>query len=708
MDEDIKTQLFHKLKNANINEQKLKEGINNKKINNYLKIIIENTEEKDLNTNLWFELAINMPIDYNFKNIIKLINLIKNKIIKNKKEIIRSIELLNNNIEPKFRFKTKNDLLEFLKNTTENKKTVLSKIINECEYNLEVEEIIKIINEKITNVDKKIRNILNEGELAKLHTPYTNYQKNNKILEDHLKRTGGKYITRFPPEPNGFLHIGHAKSLFLNFGYAELHNGECIVRFDDTNPKNEKKEYYDSIIESIKWMGYKINKITAASDHFDTLIEFGYKLIETGYAYVCHLTGEEIKEYRDLFKYSPYRNRPKLENKELFNKMINGELKEGEATLRLKQEYNKDNPLTQDLVAFRIINKEHPRNTKNIYPSYDFTHCLNDSLEDITHSFCSREFVSRKETYYWLINKLNLYKPVQWEFARLNISQTVLSKRKLTKLVEAKVVEGWDDPRLYSLMGLRRRGVTPNAIKNFISQVGYTFNNETIIDVKKFNYAIREDLIKTSRRIYGVIDPLLIEIKNFNFNNKITLKDFGTIGIERQVPVSNKLFINKSDFIGCINCKIDESCNTCFIPEGFQRLTIKNPVFLLKLFPIKVIEILNDRIIVEQIDNINLEPYKSKKYIQWVDYNNNVPVKYYNYSNLFNSFNPEEVDFMKDINTNSLEIKEGFADIRLKNSKKEERYQFDRIGYYCLDISNKEDSKKPIRLNLTIKLKSSI
>ncbi|KAG0418005.1 putative glutamine--tRNA ligase, partial [Dictyocoela roeselum] len=331
----------------------------------------------------------------------------------------------------------------------------------------------KIENEDSPNI-KSANNAYEDGLLAMLHRPGENPQLNEKIRAEHLKRTNGKVVTRFPPEPNGFLHIGHAKALNLDFGYAEKYGGITYLRFDDTNPRNEKEEFYQKIIEDVEWLGFKPYKVTAASDYFDQLIDFAFVLIDKGLAYCCHQTKEEIQEYRKCNKPSPWRGRSIAMNRELFKEMIDGKWPEKSICLRLKMDFLSKNPLMHDLIAYRVIKQPHIRAKKvyNVYPSYDYTHCINDSLEDITHSFCSREFYSRRESYYWVVDSLEIYRPVQWEFSRLNISNTVLSKRKLTKLVDEKIVDGWDDPRLYTISGLRRRGVPPNAINRFARSGG--------------------------------------------------------------------------------------------------------------------------------------------------------------------------------------------------------------------------------------------
>eukprot|EP00268_Persea_americana_P068067 TRINITY_DN9432_c2_g1_i1.p1 TRINITY_DN9432_c2_g1~~TRINITY_DN9432_c2_g1_i1.p1 ORF type:complete len:560 (-),score=106.21 TRINITY_DN9432_c2_g1_i1:68-1747(-) len=295
-------------------------------------------------------------------------------------------------------------------------------------------------------------------------------------LEKHLKVTGGKVFTRFPPEPNGYLHIGHAKAMFVDFGLAKERDGSCYLRFDDTNPEAEKKEYIDHIEEVVRWMGWKPFKVTYTSDYFQDLYDLSVELIRRGHAYVDHQTPDEIKEYREKKLNSPWRNRPIEESLKLFNEMKQGMIEEGKATLRMKQDMQSDNFNMYDLIAYRIKFTPHPHAGDQwcIYPSYDYSHCIVDSLENITHSLCTLEFETRRASYYWLLEALDLYKPYVWEYSRLNVTNTVMSKRKLNRLVREKWVDGWDDPRLMTLAGLRRRGVSSTSINAFVRGVGIT------------------------------------------------------------------------------------------------------------------------------------------------------------------------------------------------------------------------------------------
>ncbi|KAF7682915.1 putative glutamine--tRNA ligase [Astathelohania contejeani] len=601
--------------------------------------------------------------------------------------------------------KTEEELMEFIESTLltdaemeqeisklkGTKKEIMKAVSRHPKLKYASSKKVNEIVDRIDNIERgtsKKRDWLSEGQLSKIHRPGENPQKTQEIMDAHLERTGGMVITRFPPEPNGFLHIGHAKAMNLSFEFAKKYGGKTYLRFDDTNPKNEKKEYYESIKKDVEWLGFTPCEVRTASGYFEEMIKFAFKLIRKGKAYVCHMQAEEIRKCRKEGNLiSPWRDRSAAVNEALFQEMIDGKWNEGEICLRLKMDIESKNPLMYDLIAYRVIKKEHPitGNKYCVYPSYDFTHCINDSLEDITHSFCSREFYVREESYYWLLDELDLYKPVQWEFSRLNISNTVLSKRKLTKLVEAGIVNGWDDPRLYTIGGIRRRGFTPAAVNKFVQSVGITFS-ESIIDVKLLENYVREDLNMCARRIMCVKNPLKIKILNFDGPSKIEIEDMPGSEIKRWVEVSDILYIEKSDFM--------ENPT-----DDFQRLTLNQSVGLMKLFPIKVREVTEDGLIVERSNE------KPKKFIHWVS-EFNTPVELRFYYPLFKSFNPEESkDFMEDINENTLEIFNGLADNRIKDSKVGDKFQFLRMGYFCVDS---DTSASKIVLNLTLSLKNIV
>ncbi|KAL3136316.1 hypothetical protein ABBQ38_005580 [Trebouxia sp. C0009 RCD-2024] len=334
-------------------------------------------------------------------------------------------------------------------------------------------------------------------------------------LQAHLKATGGKVVTRFPPEPNGYLHIGHAKAMFVSFGMAEQLNGDCILRFDDTNPEAEKQEYIDHIQDIVSWMGWTPSKVTYSSDYFQQLYELSIQLIKEGHAYVDHQTADQIKTSRKNREASPWRDRPVAESLALFEDMRRGLMDEGKATLRMRGDHKNDVAVMWDLIAYRVKFARHPHagDTWCIYPSYDYTHCLVDALENITHSLCTLEFETRRASYYWLLEVLQQYKPVVWEYARLNLTYNVLSKRKLNKLVTQGFVQAWDDPRLLTLAGLRRRGVTSVGINNFCREIGITrTGGELPLHILDFH--VRGDLHLTSPRTLAVLHPLRVVITN--------------------------------------------------------------------------------------------------------------------------------------------------------------------------------------------------
>ncbi|KAI5192660.1 glutaminyl-tRNA synthetase [Nematocida sp. AWRm77] len=363
-----------------------------------------------------------------------------------------------------------------------------------------------------------------EGEMQTMHTPFTNYQKTAGLLRGHIGRTGGQVRVRFPPEPNGHLHVGHAKALSINFGFKEFFNGWISLRYDDTNPKAEKTEYYEKILEMVEWMGFRPDAITHASDYFGRLHECAVELIKRGKAYVCHLSRADVSDNRkeamkgklgsaaEERQISPWRNRSVEENLAEFEKMTRGEYEEGAAVLRMKMDMNSDNPQLWDLVAYRVVKHAHPRTGTAwvVYPSYDFTHCLTDSFEDITHSFCTTEFINSRESYNWLCDALDVYRPVQWEYSRLNITGSLLSKRFITRSIKEGKFTGWDDPRLSTLEGLRSRGVPPGSIRRFVESLGITTANSEI-PKHVLESIIREDLMASSKAAV-VFEPLTLKI----------------------------------------------------------------------------------------------------------------------------------------------------------------------------------------------------
>lgn len=398
-----------------------------------------------------------------------------------------------------------------------------------------------------------------EGFLASLHKPGGNPQINEKLRQEHLAATNGSVMTRFPPEPNGFLHIGHSKAIAVNFGYAKFHGGLCYLRYDDTNPEAEEEQYFRSILETVRWLGFEPFKVTYSSDYFDRLYQLAEELIRRGKAYVDHSTPEEIKEGRGGAdkgprKESKWRARPVEESLQAFREMRDGKYKPGEATLRMKQDIlGSGNPQMWDLIAYRVLDAPHHRTGTQwrIYPTYDFTHCLVDSFENISHSLCTTEFILARESYEWLCDALEVYKPRQYEYGRLSIEGTVMSKRKMLKLVNGGYVEGWDDPRMYTLIGLRRRGVPPGAILAFVNALGVTTHNSTI-QTNRFDQTVRQYLEHNTPRLMMLVDPVRVTLENVPEDFLLEIEKplhpkvpaMGTA----KLPFTRTLYIDRSDF----------------------------------------------------------------------------------------------------------------------------------------------------------------
>jgi len=580
-------------------------------------------------------------------------------------------------------------------------KSLLWKELNKQLPNADKTKINQLIT-KHFSITKELHNrdyLISESIFTK---PEENTQKTPHLLREHLKETHGQVITRFPPEPNGYLHIGHAKSINLNFSNAKKYNGKCIMRFDDTNPVTENEEYTESILKDVTWLGHELTEITYASDYFHQLFDCAVKLIELGKAYVCHQTPEEVKISRENHIESPYRNRTIKENMELFMNMKNGLFEENTATLRMKMDMNSPNPCMWDLVAYRIIFTPH-HITKNewcIYPTYDFTHCLCDTFENITHSLCTSEFIMRRESYNWLLDELNVYKAKVFEFARLQITNTILSKRKLIKLVNDKHVNGWDDPRMPTISGFRRRGFSPEGINNFCNDIGITTNTSTQ-NYQKLEQFVRIDLDKTSSRLFGVLDPIMVTLANYNDIVTIDCPNIpnNTQSGMRQIQFTRKFFIERTDF------KVKDE------PEYFG-LALNNKEKIVKLkytnFNIRLIGIVSDanynptELIVEHV------PDKTAKHaIHWVSAENNVSVEIRNYDKLFLSENPITTypdNWINDLNPNSVQIINAFMEPSVNNLKPFDRIQIERIGFYCVDPDTNSDK---IILNKTLNLKES-
>ncbi|MFH1856864.1 MAG: glutamine--tRNA ligase/YqeY domain fusion protein [Candidatus Omnitrophota bacterium] len=534
--------------------------------------------------------------------------------------------------------------------------------------------------------------------------PTTNFIR--EIIDEDLKRgkNEGRVHTRFPPEPNGYLHIGHAKSICLNFGIAKDYNGLCNLRLDDTNPEKEEDEYVCSIKKDVRWLGFDWDdREYYASDYFDRLYECAVALIKKGKAYVCDLNPDEIRQYRGTLtepgKESPYRNRSVEENLDLFQKMRAGEFLDGAKVLRAKIDMASPNMVMRDPALYRIRRATHHRTEDKwcVYPMYDFAHCISDSIEGITHSICTLEFENHRPLYDWILEELGIHHPQQIEFARLNLSGTVLSKRKLLELVKEKYVSGWDDPRMPTISGLRRRGYTPESIRNFCDEIGVTKIN-SIIDMVVLENSIREELNKTAQRVMTVLRPLKVVITNYPEGKEEELEAINnpeddSMG-KRRVPFSRVLYIEQEDF--CENP-----------PKKFFRLSPGKEVRLRYAYFLKCDSVIKDEAgeIVEARCTYDPETKggdapdgrKVKATIHWVSAKHALKAEARLYDYLFTKWNPEEVpeglDYKTNLNPASLEVVTSFVEPSLKNAAVGSRYQFERLGYFFVDPVDSTDVK---------------
>ena len=547
--------------------------------------------------------------------------------------------------------------------------------------------------------------------------PPTNFIK--RIIEEDLKtnKYDGRVMTRFPPEPNGYLHIGHAKSICLNFGLAETYGGLCNLRFDDTNPTKEEVEYVESIKEDVRWLGFDWgDRLYYASDYFDQLYHYAVQLIEQGKAYVDSLSAEEIKEYRGTLteagKESPDRNRSIEENLTLFRRMRAGEFQDGRYVLRAKIDMASGNLNMRDPVMYRILHAEHHRtgNKWCIYPMYDWAHGLCDSIEGVTHSICTLEFEDHRPLYDWFLEELGVYRPQQIEFARLNLTHTVMSKRKLLRLVEDGYVRGWDDPRMPTISGLRRRGYTPEAIRDFSERIGVARKDSTV-DVKLLEWCIREDLNKRAPRVMGVLQPLRLVIENYPDERVEELEAINNpedpaMGT-RMVPFSRVLYIERDDF------REDP-------PKKWFRLAPGREVRLRYGYYITCVDVVKDKQTGEVVElRCTYDPAtrggwspdgrKVKGTIHWVSATHAIEAEVRLYDYLFLMPSPEEgeegSDFKSNINQNSLEV---LSSCRLEPSlagaTPASRYQFERLGYFCPDPDSSPDK---LVFNRTVTLRDT-
>ncbi|MEO0137014.1 MAG: glutamine--tRNA ligase/YqeY domain fusion protein [candidate division WOR-3 bacterium] len=523
-----------------------------------------------------------------------------------------------------------------------------------------------------------------------------------EIIDEHNRtgRFGGKVHTRFPPEPNGYLHIGHAKAICIDFGIAEEYGGLCNLRFDDTNPTKEETEYVEAIKEDIRWLGFDWgDREYYASDYFEKLYEFAIILIKKGKAYVCDCTPEEVRRMRGTLTEPgvecPHRNRSVEENLELFRRMRAGEFPDGSKTLRAKIDMKHGNLNMRDPIMYRILHVPHHRTGDKwcIYPTYDWAHGQSDSIEGITHSICTLEFEDHRPLYDWFLDELGIHHPQQIEFARLNLTYTVLSKRKLLQLVEGGYVSGWDDPRMPTISGLRRRGYTPQAIRNFCDIIGVSKNN-TVVDIALLEHCLRDDLNKRAPRRMAVLNPLKVIIDNYPdgrveeleaINNPEDLS-MGT----RKVPFSKVIYIEQDDF------REDP-------PKEFYRLAPGREVRLRYAYFIKCVDVVKDKEGNILEIHCTYDPAtrggdspdgrKVKSTLHWVSADHCIEAEVRLYDRLFKTADPDEGgDFLKNLNPDSLKILTGCKlEPALRDVKPGDLFQFERLGYFCVDKDSKPD-----------------
>ena len=536
------------------------------------------------------------------------------------------------------------------------------------------------------------------------------------IITEDLEngKNDGKVITRFPPEPNGYLHIGHAKSICLNFGVAREFKGRCNLRFDDTNPEKEDQKYIDAIISDVKWLGFEWGeKIHYASDYFENLYHFAEELIQKGKAYVCSLNAEQMREYRGTLtepgKESPDRNRSVEENLDLFRRMKAGEFDEGTYVLRAKIDMGSPNINMRDPIIYRIKKMAHPRTGDAwcIYPMYDFTHGISDALEGVTHSLCTLEFQDHRPLYDWLLDEVSVpCHPRQYEFARMNLNFTVMSKRKLQKLVEQNYVEGWDDPRLPTLAGIRRRGYPPAAIRNFCNLIGVG-KKENRIDVGLLENCVREELNETAPRVMAVINPLKVTIENWEDGvteeldalNHPQKPEMG----KRKVLFAKHIYIEKEDFM--------ENA-----PKKFFRLAPGREVRLRYAYFITCKEVIKDETgeVIELIcaydpatrGGDSPDGRKVKGTLHWVSEKGSIPAKINLYDRLFQNEDPEAGtdDFTENLNPQSLLVLEnGKVEKSLETAEASTVYQFERLGYFCADSKHTSAEHKVFNRTVTLR-----
>ncbi|WP_235896671.1 glutamine--tRNA ligase/YqeY domain fusion protein [Oceanidesulfovibrio marinus] len=549
-------------------------------------------------------------------------------------------------------------------------------------------------------------------------TPETASRTNfiREVIDADLEsgKYDGRVQTRFPPEPNGYLHIGHAKSICLNFGIARDYEGRCNMRFDDTNPLTEEVEYVDSIQADVRWLGFDWSERHFASDYFDQLFEYAVQLIKKGKAYVDDLSAEEIREHRGTLTEpgtnSPYRDRTIEENLDLFMRMKNGEFEDGSRVLRAKIDMSHPNIVMRDPTLYRIRKAPHHRTGDKwvIYPMYDFTHCISDSIEKVTHSLCTLEFKNNRELYDWVLDTLEVYHPQQIEFARLNLSYTVLSKRRLIQLVREGYVDGWDDPRMPTMVGLRRRGIPAAAIRDFCERIGVA-KADNLVDIALLEHCVREELNRTAPRIMGVLNPIKATIENYP-EDQVEWFEMPYFPDEpekgtRQVPFSRTLYLERDDFR-------EEA------PRKFFRLAPGREVRLRYAYYVTCTDVIKDaegnvtelilRYAPETKGGWSKDGRKVKGTLHWVSANHALECETRLYDRLFTVENPmdkQHGDFKNTINEDSLEMVTSYVEPSLKDAEPGLQVQFERLGYFCVDT---RDSKpgQPV-FNRTVTLRDS-
>ena len=548
--------------------------------------------------------------------------------------------------------------------------------------------------------------ILESAENTRTHNFIT------QIIDEDLASGKHKSVhTRFPPEPNGYLHIGHAKSICLNFGLAKEYQGLCNLRFDDTNPVKEDVEYVDSIKADVEWLGFKWEgEPRYASDYFDALYGYAIELIKKGLAYVDELSPDEMREYRGTLtepgKNSPYRDRTIEENLALFEKMKNGEFAEGKASLRAKIDMASPFMVMRDPVIYRIKFASHHQTGDKwcIYPMYDFTHCISDAIERITHSICTLEFQDNRRLYDWVLENISIERPLphQYEFSRLNLEGTLTSKRKLLKLVNDGIVDGWNDPRMPTISGLRRRGYTPASLREFCRRIGVT-KQDNVVEYSALEACIREDLNENAPRAMAVIDPVRVVIENFEGEETLTAPNHPNrpeLG-DRQLPFTKELYIDRADF--------REEAN-----KQYKRLVLGKEVRLRNAYVIKAERVEKDEngeittifctYDPETLGKNPADGRKVKGVIHWVSATHNHPAEFRLYDRLFTVPNPgAEDDIESVLNPHSLVVKHGFVEQSLAAAEAEKGYQFEREGYFCAD--SKDSRPEHLVFNLTVSLK---